>query len=84
MLNLYNNGLIAQPLVLNPNPDKLEELVDIRYWSLAGDFLRLSGDGCGCEARVGIRNTVAVMNDRNRIALNETSRATEEQLANNR
>jgi hypothetical protein len=83
MLNLYNNGLIARPVVLNPNPDKPEELVDIRYWSLARDFLRLSGDGCGCEARVGIRNTVTVMNDRNRIALNETSRATEERLTNN-
>ncbi len=83
MLNLYNNGLIAQPLVLNPNPDKLEELVDIRYWSLAGDFLRFSGEGCGCEARVGIRKTVAVMKNRNPIALNETSRATEERLTNN-
>jgi hypothetical protein len=67
-----------------PNPDKPEKLVDIRYWSLACDIFRLSGDGCGCEARVGIRNTVTVMKDRNRIALNETSRATEQRLRNNK
>jgi hypothetical protein len=71
MLNLYSNGLIARPVVLNPNPDKPEELVDIRYWSLVRDFFGLSGDGCGCEARVGIRKTVTVIKDRNRIALSE-------------
>ena len=63
-------------------PDKPGELVDIRYWSLARDFSRLSCDGCGCEARVGIRKTVTVMKDRNRKALNETSRATERRLTN--
>jgi hypothetical protein len=67
-----------------PNPDKPEELVDIRYWSLACDIFRLSSDGCGCEARVGFRKRVTVMKDRNRIALNETSRATEQRLTKNK
>jgi hypothetical protein len=53
-----------------PNPDKPEELDDTRYCSLARDFFRLSGDGYGCEARVGIRKTVMVIKDRNRKALN--------------
>jgi hypothetical protein len=57
--------------------DKPEKLVDIRYWSLTRYFFRLSGDGWGCEARVGVRKTVTVMKDRNRTAINETSRATE-------
>jgi hypothetical protein len=61
-------------------PDKPEELLDVRCWSLARDFFWLSGDGCGCEARVGIRKTVTVRKDRNRTALNETSRATEQRL----
>jgi hypothetical protein len=51
---------------------------------LARDFFRLSGDGYGCEARVGIRKTVMVIKDRNRKALNETSRATEQRLTHNK
>jgi hypothetical protein len=58
-------------VIVVPKPDKPEELFDIRFWSLARGFFRLSGDGCGCEARVGIRKTVAVKKDRNRTALNE-------------
>jgi hypothetical protein len=70
MLNLYHKGLFARSVALNPNPDNPEELVDTRYWTLARDFVRFSGEGCGCEARVGIRKTVTVMKDRNPIALN--------------
>jgi hypothetical protein len=46
----------------------------------ARDFLWFSLTGCGCAARIGIRNSVVEKKERCRKTIDETSRATEKRL----